>query len=128
MTYTNAVDDAETVTVEGRGHVRRRQRQAHAVGQALAERAGGHLDAGRDAHLRVAGRLRVDLAELFEVVEGQIVAGQVQHRVLQRARVPVREHEAVPVGPVRLRRIVLHHLGPQDVRDGCAAHGGARVA
>ena len=78
-----------------------RQRETDAVGEALAEGPGRNLHARRDAHLGMAGGLRVNLPELFEVVEREVVPRQVQHRVLQRARVAVRQHEAVAVGPMR---------------------------
>ena len=39
------------------------------VGDALAERAGGRLDAGGPAILRMAGALAVELAELLDVLE-----------------------------------------------------------
>mmetsp|Transcript_39885 Transcript_39885/g.109848 ORF Transcript_39885/g.109848 Transcript_39885/m.109848 type:complete len:274 (+) Transcript_39885:2278-3099(+) len=170
-------------------------RHGHAdrVGDALAERAGGDLDASGDVVLRVAGRERAQLAELParriacasapresahaagalgvcgrvgdayqrstgraraarvrdgacdgacvgacvgtcvggwlpQVVEREVVAGQVEHAVLERARVTVREHEAVAVGPLGVSRRVLHHLCPQLVRDWGAAHCGTRVA
>ena len=49
--------------VELRGEQPLGERHADRVGEALAERTGRGLDAGRDADLRVAGRLRVQLAE-----------------------------------------------------------------
>ena len=44
-----------------------------------------------------AHTLGAELAEVLEVVEGQVVAREVQHGVLERARVAVRQHEAVAV-------------------------------
>jgi hypothetical protein len=54
------------------------QRHADGVGDALAQRAGGGLDAGGVAVFRVARGLAVQLAEVLQVVDGQIVAGEVQ--------------------------------------------------
>jgi hypothetical protein len=54
------------------------QRHADGVGDALAERAGGGLDAGGVAVFRVARGLAVQLAEVLQVVDRQIVAGEVQ--------------------------------------------------
>ena len=67
-------------------------------------------------------------AELAQVLERQVVAGEMEHRVLQDARVPVREHEAVPVGPLGVLRVVVHDPGPQDVRQRSERHGGPGVA
>ena len=47
---------------------------ADGVGEALAERTGGDLDAGGVAGLGVAGRARLPLAERLEVVELEAVA------------------------------------------------------
>ena len=83
------------------------ERHAHGVGQALAQRAGGGLDAGRVADLGVAGGAAVELAEAFELVERQLVAAEVEQGVEQHRAVAVGEHEAVTVGPGRVRRVVL---------------------
>ena len=50
------------------------------------------------------GRPAAPLAERLEVVERQVVAGQVQQAVEQRAAVAGRQDEAVAVGPVRIAR------------------------
>ena len=78
------------------------ERHADAVGEALAERAGRDLDAGRHVHvveLRVARRDRAPLAEALQVVERDVVPGEVQHHVEQRRAVTGAEDEAVAVGP-----------------------------
>ena len=54
-------------------------RHADAVAEALAERAGRDLDAGRDVDavaLRVAGRERAPLAEALDLVQRQVVAAR----------------------------------------------------
>ena len=50
------------------------ERHPDAVPEALPERAGRRLDAGRVAVLGVARRLAAQLAEALELVEGQVVA------------------------------------------------------
>ena len=97
------------------GQVRFGDRQADAVGEALAERAGGQLDAGRQAVLGVAGRLAAPLAEALQVVERQVVAGQVQQAVQQHAAVAGGEREPVAVGPLRVARVVAQEARPQHV-------------
>ena len=76
----------------GHGH-------ADGVGDALAERAGGGLDAGGVAELGVTRRAAAPLAERLQVVQRQVVAGEVEHRVEQHARVAGGEDEAVAVRP-----------------------------
>src|SRR5207302_5985087 len=86
-----------------------RDRHAHAVGEALAERPGGDLDAGRDVPavaLRVAGRERPPLAEALDLVHRELIAGQVQDAVEQHRAVARAEDEAVAVWPRRVLRVV----------------------
>ena len=105
----------------GHGH-------AHGVRNALAERSRGGLHAGRIAVFGMAGRLAFPLPEIPELIEGQIVAGEMQHGVEQHGTVPAGEHEAVPVRPVGILRVVPHEARPQHVGDGRGFHGKARVA
>jgi hypothetical protein len=80
-------------------------RHADGIGNALAERAGGGLDAGGMTVFRMAGGLRAELAELLQVVDGHVrVAGQIQQRIEQHRAMAGRQHEAVAVRPVRLLR------------------------
>jgi hypothetical protein len=72
------VDDLVPVAVEleaqpplGDGH-------AHGVREALAERAGRRLDPGGQPRLRVTRRPRPPLAEVHQLVERQVIAGQVE--------------------------------------------------
>ena len=86
-------------------------RHADAVGEALAERAGGDLDAGRHVDavaLGMAGRERAPLAELLQLVQAQVVAAEVQRGVEQHRAVAGAEDEPVAVGPVRVLRVVVH--------------------
>ena len=61
------VDDRVAVAVELGGEQLFGQRHADRVGQALAERAGGGLDAGRDVDFGMARRLAVQLAEVAQL-------------------------------------------------------------
>ena len=106
------VDDRVARAVELGGQQLLGQRHADRVGDALAERAGGGLDARRDADLGVARRLAVQLAEVAQLAHRQVVAGQVQQRVEQHRAVAVGEHEAVAVGPVRVGRVVAQVACP----------------
>ena len=73
----------------------------------------------------MARRLAVQLAEVAQLAHRQLVAGEVQQRVLQHRGVAVGEHEAVAVGPVRMRRVVLQVAAPQ--RDGDLGHAHRRA-
>ena len=97
------------------------------VGEALAERAGGRLDARCQAVLGVAGRDAAPLAERLEVLERDLVAGQVEERVEQHAGVAGGQHEPVAIGPVGARRRVAQEPRPDHVGHRRGAHRRARV-
>jgi hypothetical protein len=105
-------------------------RHADAVGEALAERPGGDLDAGRHVDavaLGVAGRQRAPLAEALDLVHRERVAREVQHAVEQHRAVAGTQQETIAVGPVRVRRVVIQNLRVEHVSRGRHAHGQARV-
>jgi hypothetical protein len=122
------VDDAVVGLVEFGGKDLFRHRHADGVGDALAERAGGGLDAGRVAVFGMARGLGVQLAELLQVVHRQVIAGQVQQRVDQHRAVAVRQHEAVAIRPLGVSGVVAQMVIPQRFSDFRHAHGGAGVA
>jgi hypothetical protein len=103
-------------------------RHAHGVADALAERPGRGLDAGRVAVLRVAGGLAAPRAERLDVLELEPPAAEVELDVEGEAGVAAGEDEAVPAGPVRVGGVVPHHLLEEQVRRGSEAHRGAWVA
>ena len=65
---------------------------------------------------------------MLELVDRQVVAGQVQQRVMQHRAVAVRQHEAVAVGPVRIGRVVPQVIAPQHLGDVGHAHRHAGMA
>ena len=130
----------EAGPVEVGGHPAAGDGHADAGGHALAERAGGGLDAAGPAVLRVAGAAAVQLAEALDrlqrhrrLAQGLVVladrlhAGQVQQRVQQHRGVAGREHEAVAVGPDRVLRVEAQELLPQAVGHRRHGHRRARV-
>ena len=116
------VDDRVAVAVELRGKTSLRDRHADGVGKSLPERPGRGLDARCQARLGMARRPRSPLPERAQLVEWQVVAGQVEQRVQQHRRVPCRQHEPVTVGPVRMRRRVAQEARPQDICHRRRAH------
>jgi hypothetical protein len=119
------VDDvmAEAAGQMGLGH-----RHADGRGQALAQRAGGGLDAGRVVDFRVAGGQRAPLTEVLDLLHRHgLEAGQVKQGIEQHRAVAGRQHEAVAVGPVGLARVELQELAPQHGRHVGHAHRHALV-
>ena len=97
------------------------------VGEALAERPGRRLDARRQAVLGMARGPRAPLPERLEVVEREVVAGQVEHRVQQHRGVPGAQDEAVAVRPVGVRRGVAEEARPERVGHRRRTHRRARM-
>ena len=92
--------------VVARGQVRLADRHADRVGDALTERPGARLHAGRQVRLRVAGRAAAPLAKAAQLIERQVVAEQVQQRVQQRRAVarPTARSDRGPTSPDRAGR------------------------
>ena len=122
------VDDRVPGAVELGGQAPLGDGHADRVRDALAERTGRRLDAGRQAVLRMAGRPRAPLPERLEVVEREVVAGQVEQRVQEHRGVAGRQDEAVAIRPVRVGRGVAQEARPEHVGHRRRAHRGARVA
>ena len=103
-------------------------RHADRVGDALAQRTGGGLDAGGVAVLGVTGGLAAPGAQRLEVLELEAPAAEEELRVERDRAVAAGEHEPVAAGPLRVSGVVPHHLLEEEVRRGREAHRGAGVA
>ena len=122
------VDQRQIGAVEaGRQHALG-ERHADGVGEALAERARRDLDARRLAALGMARRARAPLAELLEVLDREVVAGQMQRRVQHHRGMAGRQHEAVAIRPVRVRRVVPEVARVEAVHQRRQAHRRAGMA
>jgi hypothetical protein len=65
----------------------------------------------------MARRLAVELAEVLDLLDRQVIAGQVQQRIQQHRAVAVGNHEAVAVEPLRVGRVVLQEVVPEHLGD-----------
>ena len=111
------VDDSVAIAVELGSEGFLCQRHPDGVGDALPQRPGRGLDAGGIAIFRVARRLAVELAELFQIFNGKFVPGEMQEGIDQHRAVPVGQHEPVAIGPVRIRRVMSHQAVPEHLCD-----------
>ncbi len=122
------VDDLVAGAVVPGGQHRLGEGEPDRVGETLTERTGGDLDARGVAPFGVAGRLGAELAEAPELLDGQVVAAQVQQRVQEHRRVTRREHEPVALGPRRVGRVVTQVLREERPPDRRQPHGSAGVS
>jgi len=116
------------------------QRHPHAGGDALAQRAGRHLDPRRFAVFRMPGAGAAQLAEIADVVQrdGRLVqdlavfdfpnAGQVQHRVQQHGSVAAGQNKSVSGRPPGVFRVVPHLMVPDRIGHRRQRHRGPRMA
>ena len=122
------VDDGEALAVEFRAEELFGERHADAVRDALAERTRRRFDARSHMHLGVARGFAAELTESLEVVHREVIARQMQKRVLQHRAVAVRENEAVAAEPLRISGIEAQMARPERRGDICHAHRHAGVA
>ena len=100
-----------------------RNRHSDSIAEPLSQRTRRDFDPRRMiSALRMAGSLAAQLAEAFEFVERQIVAGKMQQAVEQHGTVPRRKNEPIAIGPKRIVRIEAEEAGPQCIRHGGRAH------
>ena len=103
------------------------QRHADRRGDALTERARGHIDAGNVLHLDVAGHVAVDAAEHVQLLDRE-EAAQRQHRVQCRGAVALGHDETVTVGVLWVLGIDLHHVKIKIGQHVQTAHRSARMS
>ena len=106
------------------------ERHADGVAKPLPQRPGGGLDAGRMAIFGMAGRAcepswRKRFSSSMSM-PGH--AGEVEQRIEQHRAVAGREHEAVAVGPIRVRGVEFQEAGEQHGGHIGHAHGHAGMA
>src|SRR6185437_12692613 len=75
------VDDLDSGTIVTGSQMRLGQRQTHAVAKSLTERPRCRLDAWRDATLGVARRHAPPFAKPLDLLERNIIAGEVQQTI-----------------------------------------------
>ena len=104
-------------------------RHADRVADTLAERAGRRLDAGCVTIFRVTGGRCAKLAEILDILDGDIVvAREIEQRVQEHRAVTGRKHETVAISPVGLLGVERQVSGEKDGCDIRCAHGEARVS
>src|SRR5579862_180644 len=102
-------------TVVSRCQPRLRDCHADAVRKTLPERTGGGLHARRMAIFRMTRRLAAPLPEVLDLIQREIVAGQVKQAVEKHGAVPCAQHESVAIAPMRIFWIVPEVLHPKRV-------------
>ena len=91
-----------------------RNRHAHGIGDALAQRPGGGFDARQMAIFGMACAGAADFAEILDVIQGDAwIPGQPKQRIEQHRAMARRQHKAVAVGPVGVAGIEFQELAEQ---------------
>lgn len=77
--------------------------------------------------LRVAWGLGMQDAEVFDLVQGQVVAGEMQPGVKEHGAMASTEDEAIAIQPFRISRIALEAVTEKNSADIGCAKGQAEV-
>ena len=81
LTIRVVVDQVKAFLVVESGHMRLRNTEADRVGEALAKRTGGDFNAIGVSSFGVTRGQRIKLAECLEIIDGQLVAEQMEEDV-----------------------------------------------
>ena len=111
------IEQPRIVALEACFEMPRRHRHPNPVAEALAERAGGGLDAVGHAVLGMSGRFASELAKLLDVVERKVVAGEIEQAVEEHRAVAGRQHETIAAEPLRISRVVAHEPREEQIAD-----------
>ena len=122
------IDDHVSAAIERCAEVSFADCHSDRIADSLPERAGRRLDTRRVAVLGMPGRLALPLAELLQVIEREVVAGEIEHAVQQHRRVAGRQHEPVAVHPGRILRVVSQVPSEEHVGERRERHRRARMA
>src|SRR5208282_3732873 len=102
------IEQPRFVAVEVRLEMLRGHRHADAVAEALTERAGGGLDAGDAPVLGMPRRFAAELAKLLDVVERNVIAGEIEQAVDQHRAVAGGQDETIAPEPFWIFGVVAH--------------------
>ena len=122
------IDEGVIGGVEEGGGALAGERVTDGIAHPLAERPCGGFHAGCFRILRMARRDRMKLAEIFHIILGNRVSGNVQPAVEKHRAMAGREDEAVAVEPLRGIRAVAHRLAEEHGTDLGGAERQAEVA
>src|SRR5688572_23459848 len=101
------VDDFESRTVVPLREMRLSDCHTYRVAEALPEWSRRDLHTGRMTAFGMPRRSAAPLTELLDIVEREIVPGEMQQSIEQHRSVSGREHEAVAIEPRRIPRVVF---------------------
>ena len=110
----------------------RAESRADRAGKALPEAAGGHIYAGSEVHIAVAGQMCAAAIEGQQLLFVKVAAVR-QRRIDRGARVSLRAYEPVAPGHFRVLRVYVHLLKIQngqklDYRKAAAYMADAEIA
>ena len=114
--------DLVTGSVEGVGKNLLRERESDSIAETLPQRTGSSLNSGGQSVLGVSRSFAVPLTEALDLVDGQSISGQVEHRVEEHRCMTRRKYDAIPVGPIGCPGSVLQRMLPKGVRGWGQAH------
>ena len=113
--------------VEAGGSVLAGDSEAHGIGNALAQRAGGAFHTGAAAEFRVAGSVGALGAESLHIVHADAEACEVQPAVKEHGAVAAGQDEAVAIEPARLGGVHVEQVTIENSANFSTAQGQTHV-
>ncbi len=89
----------------------------HCIGDSLSQRACRCFHPVRFTIFRMPRRLRTELSKLLQVIQGELVSGQMQEGIKQHRAMTTRQDKAIPVGPAGVGGVVPHPVEIEDRSD-----------
>ena len=121
------IDDIEIAAIEFGAQRAFRDRHADRVTDTLPQWSGGGFDTRRVTLLGMTRSLRVQLPKILQILDRDVVSGQMQDRIGKHRAMPVGHHEPIAIAPVRVSRIMAHEVVVKDFSDIGHAHWRARM-
>src|SRR5579864_7512676 len=132
------IEELEARLVEIGGQPFCSNSHSDAVGNSLAERAGGGFDAGGDVRFGMTGSAAAELAKSLDFVHGDrkfflnftifvygAHAREVQCGIKKHGGVAGGENETITIGPEGIGGIVAEKILPERINHGSQTHGSA---
>jgi hypothetical protein len=136
-------NEIKPISVEDGSRVSLSNGKANGIAKTLAKRTSGDLDTGSIMGFRMTRSNAADLAKVFQIVHGQLVAKEMQQSILKHASMAVsdcgvgsnssrrvadlRQNEAITIDPVGILGIEGHEFIEEHMGDGSKTHRSSRM-
>src|SRR5689334_4502010 len=122
------IDDWIIRAIEQRSEQCFTNRHPYCVSNTLTKRTSRRLNARSVSIFGMPGCPALPLAELFDIVEREIVSREIEHAVEKHRCVAGRQNESIAIQPVWIFGVVTQMSSPQHIRERRERHRCAGMA